>query len=182
MRKWTIALLVLACSVTAQNARAESNLGLKTAGFQVGFVSPEDIDATLGFGGFADWGTLAPNLHLVSHLDYWSKSEGSPATGEATLRDITLSLRGKYSFPVSSPRFQPFAGAGVGMHFLKAGFEMSGFPAVDDAETRFGIDVGGGFSAPLSPKADLQAEMWYGIVEDFNQLSVKAGMAFKLGQ
>lgn len=174
-------LLVLGCGLASQNALAQANLGLKTAGFQVGMVSPEDTDAALGFGAFADWGTLAPNIHLVSHLDRWSKSENLALGGEASVRDVALSMRGKYMIPVSSARWQPFAGAGLGMHFLKAAVEVPGFAPVEDSSTKLGVDLGGGFATPLSPKANLQAEMWYGIVDGFSQLSVKAGMAFKLG-
>jgi hypothetical protein len=181
LKKWSVILVVLCCGLASQNALAQANLGLKTAGFQVGVVSPENSDATLGFGGFADWGTLTPNIHLVSHLDYWSKSESSPFGEEVSVRDVALSMRGKYMFAVSSPKFQPFAGLGLGMHFLNARVEVPGFPTAEDSSTKLGMDFGGGFTSPLSPKTDLQAEMWYGIVDNFSQLSVKAGMAFKLG-
>ena len=181
MKKWNVILVVLCCGLASRNALAQGNLGLKTAGIQVGVVSPENSDATLGFGGFADWGTLTPNIHLASHLDYWSKSERSPFGDEASVRDVALSVRGKYMFAVSNPKFQPFAGVGLGMHFLKARVEVPGFAPVEDSSSKLGIDFGGGFAMPLSPKTDLQTEMWYGVVDNFSQLSLKTGLAFKLG-
>jgi opacity protein-like surface antigen len=182
LKKSMIALLALcSCVIASQDAMAEGNLGLRAAGVQVGMVNPEDVDATLGFGAFADWGSLTPNIKLVSHLDYWSKSEGSAPFGEATIRDVALSMRGKYMFPVSSSTFQPFAGVGIGLHFLNAKVEVPGFPAIEDGTTKIGFDFGGGFSRPINPRMDFQAETWYGVVDGFNQFSLKGGLAFKLG-
>lgn len=181
MKNRIVVLLVLCCALASQNALAQSNMGLKAAGVQVGMVDPEGADATLGLGAFADWGSPTPNTRLASHLDYWSKSESSLFGGEVSVRDIALGMRGKYLFPVSSPKIQPFAGVGLGMHFLSSKVEVPGFVSMEDSSTELGLDLGGGFTTPLNPKTDLQAEMWYGIVDSFNQLSLKVGMAFKLG-
>lgn len=182
MKKSLVALLVLGMCVTAsQIALAEPHLGLQSAGVQVGMVNPENLDATFGVGGFADWGTLTPNIRLTSHLDYWSKSEGIPATGKVTLRDVALTMRTQYMIPVSSEKFQPYVGLGMGLHFLNAKAELAGFPDASDGTTKVGFDFGGGFAAPLNPKMDLQADTWYGVVDGFNQLSLKGGLAFKIG-
>lgn len=182
MKKSLVAMLALGiCVMASQNAMAEPHLGLQSAGFQVGMVNPEDLDATVGFGGFADWGTLTPNIRLASHLDYWSKSEGIPATGKATLRDVAVTMRAKYMFPVSSEKFQPYVGMGMGLHFLNAKVELAGFPDIEDGTSKVGFDFGGGFAAPINPRMDFQADTWYGVVDGFNQLSLKGGLAFKLG-
>jgi hypothetical protein len=182
LKKSIVALLVVGiCMVASQNARAEANLGLRAAGVQVGMVSPEDVDATMGFGVFADWGNLAPNFRLASHLDYWSKSEGDPTSGEMSVRDINLAMRGKYMFPTSATNFHPFAGVGVGMHFLNAEVTIPGSGTFEDGTTKVGFDFGGGFSAPLNNRTELVGEAWYSIVDGFNQFAVKAGMAFRIG-
>ncbi len=200
MKKWIVLLIATGfCTLASQNALATpstqkahpksrashsksegASMGLKAFGVQVGMVSPEDIDATAGFGIFADWGTMAPNFRLKSHLDYWSASEDAPFGGEATLRDVALTMRGHYLFPVTSPRFQPFVGAGLGLHFLNAKVEVPGYPNVEDSSTKLGLDFGGGFAAPISPKTDFTTELWYGVVDNANQLSLKVGMAFKM--
>lgn len=159
-------------------AMAQSDLGLKGAGVHLGIVNPEDMDATFGFGAFADLGTLAPNLRLSSHLDYWSESEDA-GPGEVSVRDLALGMRGRYMFPVANPRLQPYAGAGVGLHFLRSEVDVPGFSA-DDSDTKLGIDLGGGLMAPMTPNTDFLAELWYGIVDDFSQLSLRAGLSFKL--
>lgn len=192
MRNRLVALAVVVfCTVGAQSALAQSDLGLTAAGVNVGMVDPEGVDATLGFGVFADLGTIAPQFRLSTHLDYWSKSEDAGFGAEASVHDVSLMARGRYMIPVESPKFQPFVGAGMGLHFVSA--EVS-IPDVDlgggviipgmtvsDSSTELGIDFGGGFSTPISPSADLSGELWYSIVDQFDQVALKVGVAFKLG-
>jgi hypothetical protein len=181
MKKLVGVILALAlCIATSQDAMAQADLGLKAAGFQVGLVSPEDMDATFGLGGFADLGTLAPSVRLRSHLEFWSKSEDDAFGSEVSIRDITLGARAHYMFPVSSSTIQPYAGAGLGLHFLHAEVSVPGL-SVEDSSTKLGVDFGGGLSWPVGPSTDLLAELWYGIVDDASQMSMKAGMSFKLG-
>ncbi len=182
MKRWIVLVAAVAsCSLVSQNAMAQANLGLRAAGGQVGIVSPENYDATAGFGAFADFGTLAPNVRLMTYLDTWSKSQDSPFGGSASVGDVSLSARGVYMFPVSSPRLQPFAGAGLGLHFLHAKVEVPGLPTLEDSSTKLGVDLGGGFAVPMSPRADFRTELWYGIVDSYSQLSIKAGLGFKIG-
>jgi opacity protein-like surface antigen len=87
---------------------------------------------------------------------------------------------------VDSPKLQPFVGAGVGLHFVSAEVTIPDFfggppMTVEDSSTELGIDFGGGASMPLSPKTDLSGEFWYSIVDQFDQVALKLGVAFKLG-
>jgi opacity protein-like surface antigen len=173
--------VVSICVLGSQNAWSQANLGLRSVGVQVGMVSPENSDATIGFGGLADLGTLAPNLRITSHLDFWSKSQDSPLGGSASVGDVTLSARGEYQFPVTNTRLQPFAGAGLAMHFLHAKVEVPGFLTAEDSSTKLGLDLGGGLAMPVSPRTEFRSEVWYGIVDNYSQLSLKAGLAFKIG-
>jgi opacity protein-like surface antigen len=148
------------------------------------------MSATVGLGLFADLGTLAPNILMEAHLDYWSTTEDFVGGGgETSARDIALSARGKYAFSVPNSRIQPFAGAGLGIHFIKAsvdipdqnfgGVIVPGM-SVEDSATRLGLDIGGGFSSPLNDRADILGEAWYGFVSDVNQFSVKLGFLYRL--
>jgi opacity protein-like surface antigen len=191
------ALFVLAlfpfCMASSQNALAKTanaGLGLNRLGLEVGLVDPEGASSTVGFGAFADLGTLTPDIRLSSHLGYWSKSENDFGA-EASVRDISVGARAKYMFRVSSPKVQPYAGAGLGLHFfhskvevpdmdLGGGFIVPGFTAEDSA-TKVGLDMGGGAVTPLSPKTDLFADFWY-TVADIDQVSLKAGVSFLLSR
>ena len=183
--------VVVLCTVGAQNALAKSDLGLNALGVNLGMVDPEGVDAVLGFGAFADWGTIAPQFGLTTHLDYWSKSEDIGFGAEASVTDISFITRSRYLFAVDSPKFQPFVGAGLGLHFVSAevsipdmdlggGVIVPGM-TVEDSSTELGFDLGAGFSTPISPKADLSGELWYSLVDQFDQVALKLGVAFKLG-
>jgi len=191
VKRALVTLVVMGlCTVSSQSALAQSNLGLKSAGGQLGLVSPENIGSTVGFGAFADLGTVAPSIHLAPHLDYWSKSESDFGVGKTTVSDMSLGVRAKYMFAVTSPKVRPFAGAGLGLHMLhvKVAIPDQNFGGtiipgmtIEDSTTKFGLDVGGGLETPISPRSDLVAEMWYGIVDNVSQLSIKLGMGFKIG-
>lgn len=177
-----LAFIVLAAPV----ASAQSNLGLKRIGPAFGFVSPENVDATVTFGAFADLGTIAPRIGLESHLDYWTHSENSFGV-DAHIHDVTLGARGKYFFETSNPKIRPFAGAGLALHFIGAEVAIpavGGAPAtsVSDSQTKLGLDLGGGIATPINPRADFLGEAWYGVVSDISQLSLRAGVSFKVGR
>jgi len=182
-----VLVLTLAISAfAATSAFAQADLGMKNVGVALGFVSPENLDGTFSVGVFADHGTIAPNWGLESHLDYWGWSENAFGA-ETSIRDISLGARTKYHFPTSNPGIRPFAGAGLGFHFLSAEVNMPaspGFPAqsATSSETKLGLDLGGGFATSLSPKTEFLAEAWYGIVSDISQFSLRAGLQFKLGK
>jgi len=131
-----------------------------------------------------DLGTVAPRVRLSSYLDFWSESQSAFGT-KASMRDIALSFRGTYQFPVNNPKLQPFAGAGLGLHLVHAKVDVTDpfsgqTMTAEDSSTKLGLDIGGGVTSPLSPRTDLQGELWYGIVSDVSQLSLKVGLAFHL--
>lgn len=188
MRKSLTALLtLLLCTVAAQNARAQADVGYKGAGFELGIVSPEDVDATFGVKGFMDLGTLAPNVAMSTHLGFWSSSNDSFDGGEFTLRDISLGMRTVYMFQPASSGMRPFAGGGLGLHFLHAewdvpdqtigGFFFPGYQA-DDSSTKLGFEFGGGLQFPMGDSRSFLTEAWFGSVDGMGTFSIHAGMSF----
>lgn len=188
MSKYCFCLISCLCVFVVSNAVAQSDIGLKAAGLEVGIVNPEDLDATIGFGALADLGTIVPNVMLEANVGYWSKSEEEFGM-EASVRDISVGARAKYLFNITNSRIRPFAGGGLSMHFLNAevtipeqdvmGFTIPGSSA-SDSSTKLGLDLGGGFYAPVSPKMNFVTELWLGIVSDVNQLSMRVGMMYNL--
>lgn len=184
--KRTILLLSLAAlAATAPAAFAQSDLGLKRIGGALGYVDPEGAGSTFSLGVFADHGTIAPHIGLESRLDYWKQSDDYFGNS-ASVRDLTLGVRGKYLFTTSNPKIRPFAGVGLGMHFLKAEVTVPAFgpfPATsaEASATKLGLDLGGGVSTPLSPKMDLLGETWFGFVDTANTFSLRAALSYKLG-
>lgn len=187
MLRKTMFLTMTICALASQSAWAKSDLGFKGIGGAVGVVGPEEMDATFGLGVMLDHGTIVPQLALESRLDYWSQSEESFGT-EVSARDISVGARCKYLFNISSPTVQPFAGAGLGLHFLHAEATVApppGFPgasmSVEDSATKLGLDLGGGMAARVGPRTNLLAELWYGVVSDFNQFNLRVGVLYSFG-
>jgi len=60
---------------------------------------------------------------------------------------------------------------------------VGGNPAmkVSDSTTRLGLDVGGGIAMPMNPRTDFLGELWYGIVSDASQFSLRLGVSYRLG-
>jgi len=186
MKRTVLLLTLAALALAAPVALAQSDLGLKRFGGAFGFVDPEGVGSTFSLGIFADHGTLAPHIGLESHLDYWSQSENFFGE-ETSIRDLSLGVKSKYHFVVSNPKVMPFAGVGLGLHFLKASSTVPAFgpfPATtyEASDTKVGFDLGGGVGTPLSPKTDLLGEMWFGVVDSANTFSLRLALSYKLGQ
>jgi opacity protein-like surface antigen len=177
---FTLALGLLA----AHAAMAQSDLGLKSIGGAVGIVSPENLSSTFSLGAVADWGTVAPRIGLESHLDYWSQSSNTFGYG-SSFRDVTLGARAKYYFEVRGSKLRPFAGGGLGIHFLHSDVTVPAFPGLpgltaSGSDTKIGLDLGGGFAMPVGPRTDFLGEAWYGIVSDVSQLALRVGLTYRL--
>src|SRR5262249_50614292 len=143
-------------------------------------VSPENLGGTVGVGVFADHGTIVPRLGLESRIDFWSASDEAFGT-KVTTSDVTLGARAKYYFEVSHPTLRPFAGAGLGLHLLHSKVDITGFGSASSSDTKLGLDLGGGVAMPMNSAWDFTGELWYGIVSDVGQFSLRAGFAYKLG-
>jgi len=185
MKRNVLLAIVALCTLASQPAWSQSNVGFQRGGIALSMVSPENIDATLGLGVFADLGTIAPRWGLEGRLDWWSHSEDFFGA-DVSMSDITLGARTKYNFPTKS-NLQPFAGAGLGIHFLSmevglvdpfTGLSMG---TADASETRVGVDVGGGFSTSLSARTNLLAEGWFSLVSDFDQFALRVGLSQAFG-
>jgi len=191
MQKRIVVWMVLVfCLGVSQNAWAKTDLGWRSIGVNAGFVDPDNVDGTVGFGAFANLGNLSPDVRLQPNVGYWSKSQEFGGD-KASISDISLSTRALYMFRGTSPKFRPYAGAGLGLHMVKAKVEMAAqdmgggviIPAMEasDTSTKLGLDLVGGFTTPLSRKNDLCVDLGYTAVSDVAHFSMKAGVSFDLG-
>ena len=183
MKRIVFSFMILGGVLLSTQAYAQSDMGFKRLGATVGYVSPEDLDGTLGLGIFADLGTITPVFGLEARLDYWSWSE-EEFGAEVSIDDISIGARGKYLFTIKDSSIRPYLGAGLSMHFLNAEVSFDdgngGTITADDSQTELGLDLGGGMNTAISPKVDLVGEVWYGISE-IDQFALRMGLAMKLG-
>jgi len=188
-RNIAILACVLVLTLGASAASAQANLGFKGVGVRVGYVNPENIDATFAFGVFTDLGTFHPNVSFETYMNYWSKSMDAYGFGETKFRDIIVGAKAEYLFNVASPKVRPFVGAGLSLHFLHG--EVSIAPltvgtltipgtSVDTSDTKLGLDFGGGLRAGLSPTIDFVGEAGFSLVSDVSQFGISAGILFHI--
>ena len=185
---WAMMALVMGLMVPGA-ASASAELGLDGLGLEARFIDPSAGDGTVGIGALVDLGGFTPNLRLEARTDYWSNSE-NVAGGKATARDIAVGARSKYVFPVSNPSVRPFAGAGLGIHFLHAEVNVPEqnigglvIPAmqVEGSATKLGLDIGGGMNYFFNPATSLLSELWFTIVDGGTDLSLGLGVVWHLG-
>jgi len=186
---WVFALSILICMAFSQNAWAASNIGLQRIGVDAGLVDVDGGGSTLGLGLTADMGTFSKDVGFSLHANYWNDTEESFGA-EAGVRDLSFGGPARYMFHMDSPKFQPYAGAGLGLHFYRASVSIPDMDLgggviipgeeMSDTSTKLGMDLNGGFNVPMSAKTDFTTDLTY-TLSDIDQFSLKAGVSFKVG-
>ncbi|HEX5131356.1 MAG TPA: hypothetical protein VFX92_02590 [Candidatus Krumholzibacteria bacterium] len=160
---------------------------VRSVGFEAGYVSPDltgvESSGTWVGGVFADFGLPAANLTVNPFINYWSWSE-SANSFDTSFRDVSVGANLKYAFPTASVKFQPFIAGGLGIHLLNASVEGSdpllGSYSLDQGDTKIGFQGGAGFKVGVSQNANLITSGWYNVVDNANNWSLRAGMAWSL--
>lgn len=184
MRRFFVtAAIVCALALAFTSAFAQNPVGLKAVGVEAGWVGPENMDATWGVAAFFDIGMPITNFYISPYVDFWQKSESmAGSTNEFTYSNLAIGGRVKYAIPTAVPTWSPYIGVGLAAHMLKAEWDTNDplFGNLNLSETKLGYNFGGGMSLNVHERVDLVTEAWYGMVEDFSQTTVKAGLAFRL--
>jgi len=172
-------LVAVCCVFVSANAFAQSPI--RSVGFEAGYVSPdvnnfEQAEGTWVAGVFMDFGLPAANLLINPFINYWESTTEVDPTTDVSLRDFSLGANLKYTIPTASVKFQPFLAAGAAVHMLNA--EATGFQG--DSETKVGFQGGAGFKVGMSARTSAMASGWYNIVEDVNNWSLRAGLAWSI--
>ena len=136
---------------------------LTAMGFRVGFsVDPDQ----LVFGGQAVIGEIAPDLTFDPSLEFGLGDD-------VTLISLNLDLH--YHFDLQNTTWRPYAGAGLGIHFI----EFDGGPGNDDSDTEVGGGLIFGASVPTSAGNRFFAELKFGL-GDSPDLKMVVGWNFKM--
>ena len=176
-------LVVLVAMLAAASLAASSAVAgpLRAVGFEAGYVSPDlsgvqDMSGTWVAGAYLDFGLPATNLYINPFVNYWNWSDGTGAS-EVPFSDWTIGANLKFTIPTSAVRVQPFVAVGGAVHMLNMSQESI---SLDVGDTKFGFQTGAGLKIGVSQRASLVGSGWYHIVEDANNWSARAGLAFSL--
>lgn len=171
-----VALAAAPAAFAQESAPREAGLGFQGIGARIGFVDPEGSSSTLGLGVHIDAGQIVKGVHLVPLVEYWSV--GTSAFGVNIDRsDLAFGGDVVVDFPMQDSRIFPYAGGGLGIHFLGADSNVPG--ADNDTRSKLGLNIHGGIRNDIMPNISLFGEARYNFVEDANQLKILGGFTYR---
>jgi hypothetical protein len=124
---------------------------------------------------------LVPDLELMPTIEYWRNSSTVPPYNiRATRRDGTLGMDARYMFHPHG--WQPYVGAGFGIHFLSSRVSAPAFGLNDasDSVIKGGLAALAGVNFGLSKRLDNFIELKYHHIPDYRQLKINWGLAFRM--
>jgi opacity protein-like surface antigen len=122
---------------------------------------------------------LIKGVEILPTLEYWRNSSSIGAFGiEATRKDATIGVDGRYRFHVGN--FEPYAGLGIGVHFLSARVNAPQFGLTDanDSLVKGGLTILGGLNFELTERVGNFIELKYHDVSDYRQLKFNWGLGY----
>ena len=154
-----------------QNATASHGLGLQGFGARIGLVDPEDASSTVALGAHVDAGEFVKNVHVMPYVEYWKVGVAGVDT-----RDFTVATDVNLDFPLQGGTVVPYAGGGLGLHFLHADIP-AGFGG-DASRTKLGLNIQGGIRNQVMPNLGLFGEVRFSFVDTADQLKVMGGFTY----
>jgi opacity protein-like surface antigen len=171
-------MLVVAASLSLFGAQAMAaapaeghGMGFQGMGARIGFVDPEGASSTVALGLHVDLGEFVRHVHIMPLAEYWKVGVSS-----VDISDLTLATDVNLDFPVQGGRVTPYAGGGLGLHFVKADDPL--FPAANASDTKLGLNIQGGIKNQVMPNFGIFGEVKYVFVSDFNQLKIMGGFTY----
>ena len=176
--KKVLLMTALVCAVAMMSTSAFAAGPLRAVGVEAGYVSPdltgvENASGTWIAGMYADFGLPMTNFYVNPFVNYWNWSDDT-ANSDATLRDWNLGANLKMTIPMGGP-VSPFIAAGASAHMFNA--EAGN---LSQSETKWGFQGGAGVKIGVSQSANIITSGWYDHVEDANNWSLRAGLAWSI--
>jgi len=167
--------LIMAAGIASGQEKAG---GYKGIGARIGYVAPpsDGWEGTVGFDVLGDL-RIKPNVMIEPGVRYFSAEPKQTISLDGSFKDFQIFANAKYLLGKPKSSFEPYLGAGVGLHFVTV--KNAGFADVD--ETKFGLNLVGGGYFNVSPSIKLNVEAGYAIVSDMNHFTLMAGAVFALG-
>ncbi len=156
---------------TAAPAAETHGLGFQGLGARIGFVDPEGASSTVALGIHVDGGEFVRHVHLMPMAEYWSVGVAG-----SDIKDFTLGMDVNVDFPVEGGRVIPYAGGGLGLHFVS--FDVPPGFIGDNSDTKLGLNMQGGIRNQVMPNLGIFGELKYSFVSDVNQLKIMGGFTY----
>jgi len=176
--KKVLLLTAVVCAVSMIGSAAFAAGPVRSVGVEAGYVSPdlsgvENANGTWIAGLYADFGLPMMNFYINPFVNYWNWSDDA-AGSDATMRDWNMGANLKMTIPTAGP-ISPFIAAGASAHMFNAEAGQ-----LSSSDTKFGFQAGAGVKIGFSQSTSLVTSGWYDNVEDANNWSLRAGLAWSL--
>src|SRR6266850_3495654 len=120
---------------------------------------------------------MIERLELMPGIEYWRNSSSlKPYDIESVRKDATVTLEARYAF---NPKgWQPYVGAGLGIHFLSTRVRAPSFglPDASDSVIKGGLAGLAGVTLGLTGRLDNFFELEYHHIPDSRQLKINWGL------
>ena len=157
-------------ALAAATDKASAGLGFKGIGARVGLVDPEGGSSTVTLGAHIDAGEFVEHVHLTPYAEYWSVG----VSGVADTKDFTVASDVTVDFPLQGGSLTPYAGGGLGLHFLRLPPSIPG----DPTRTRLGLGIQGGIKNQVMPNFGFFGEVRWSFVKEADQLKLVGGFTY----
>ena len=122
--------------------------------------------------------SLSQTIDILPSIEYWRNSNTiQPYDIHSSRRDATLGVDARFRFPREG--WQPFVGAGLGLHFLSNEVKAPslGIPDTQTSAVRGGLAFLGGVNFPMTHRIDNFIELKYHVLSGSEQLKLNWGLA-----
>ncbi|HZE19202.1 MAG TPA: opacity family porin [Candidatus Angelobacter sp.] len=171
------ALIVTACLISSSASAQTTNkteyrgLGFQGLGARIGFVDPEGTSSTVDLGIHVDAGEFVQHVHIIPLVEYWKVGVSG-----VDVSDLSIGSDINVDFPVEGGRVIPYAGGGLGLHFVKADDPFT--PGASFSDTKLGLNLQGGIRNQVMPNLGIFGEVKYNFVSNVNQLKLMGGFTY----
>jgi len=124
---------------------------------------------------------LIPGVEILPSLEYWRNSSTVPPYDiHTTRKDATLAVDARYNFKLNA--WNPYVGAGYGIHFLSSRVDAPSFGLSDatDSVIKGGLAAMVGTTFVMTKRLDNFLELKYHHIPGYRQLKINWGLAVKL--
>ncbi len=184
-----VALLGLSFAVTVAVA---ADTPVPLAAPKTGFIGIDAMTSTVfqqdqsSFSGVAlrlrlRSPALVPNVELLPTFEYWQNTSKLDAFGiETTRRDATLGADARWVF--THPGWQPYAGAGFGLHFLddEVRAPKLNVPHATHALVKGGLEALGGVQFGMGTRLGSFVEVKLLNVTQYRQYKFNTGLSWNI--
>jgi len=167
-----VTAVLVSSSASAQTAKTEyRGIGFQGLGARIGFVDPEGTSSTVDLGIHVDAGEFVQHVHIIPLVEYWKVGVSG-----VDVSDLSIGSDINVDFPVEGGRVIPYAGGGLGLHFVKADDPFT--PGASFSDTKLGLNIQGGIRNQVMPNLGIFGEVKYNFVSDVNQLKLTGGFTY----